>query len=406
MIRPHLILICVLPFLSMAQDYSKEIEAYRQKKALDFSKNSFGPLRAENVSYLAYYAPDENYKVQAKVEILENEVSFRMPTYDGTSNEYIRYALLHFELNGQPHTLTAYQSVSLFQNPAYITHLFLPFLDETNANETYAGGRYIDLDSKNISNNTIQIDFNTSYNPYCAYSSGYRCPQPPQENTLQTRILAGEKSYLGPKNDRIVDTEKASTFSDREKEIILNGNATDILHVYLVTDEEENTVLKTPSQDIKPNDPLLKVLASRMLKTVQDPKTKGVGIAAPQVGINKNAIWVQRFDKANQPFEFFINPKIIWRSALTRKGAEGCLSIPDRKEDVLRNYAIRLQYWTEDGKVKEENIEGFTAVILQHEVDHLYGILYPDRLVEQEGKEYLPLNEKLNFSVPKGSLMP
>lgn len=136
-----------------------------------------------------------------------------------------------------------------------------------------------------------------------------------------------------------------------------------------------------------------------MFATVRDPNHPGVGIAAPQIGINKNLIWVQRFDKPDQPFEFYVNPKILWRSKLKRKGAEGCLSIPNRKEDVLRSYAIRLQYINKEGKVIEENIEGFTAVIFQHETDHLFGILFPDRLEEQSKESYAPLNDKIEFSI-------
>src|SRR5690606_33962909 len=119
---------------------------------------------------------DTNYIVTASVELLENEQSFRMPTYDGTSNQYKRYALLHFELEGQSLTLTAYQSAALFQNPAYQDHLFLPFLDDSNGSDSYEGGRYIDLNTREIKNGKITIDFNRAYNPYCAYSNGYRCP--------------------------------------------------------------------------------------------------------------------------------------------------------------------------------------------------------------------------------------
>lgn len=143
-----------------------------------------------------------------------------------------------------------------------------------------------------------------------------------------------------------------------------------------------------------------------MLLTVMNPDHADVGIAAPQVGINKNVIWVQRFDKKGEPFEFFINPKIIWRSQLTRLGTEGCLSIPDQREETERSYAIRLQYWDKKGNIIEENIEGFTAVIFQHEVDHLYGILYPDRLEEQAKRKNIELNEKIKFSIQEGKTRP
>lgn len=400
------LLLFILPFGGKAQTYEQKIDSYRIEVGSKFEKDDFGPVRKEHIGYLEYFFPNQNYLVQADVEVLFGEKPFRMPTYDGTSNEYKRYALLHFEILGEKHTLTAYQSVALFQNPQYKDYLFLPFLDQTNGSETYAGGRYIELDASTVMNGKITIDFNKAYNPYCAYSFGYRCPQPPVENTLVTQILAGEKTYRGPKNERPVNKAMAKNFTQKEKSIILNGDANTKLHVYLTTNEKELAVLKSASQDIKIDDPLLEIMEKRMLATVQAPEHEGVGIAAPQVGINKNLIWVQRFDKAGEPFEFFINPKIIWRSKLIRLGAEGCLSIPDRREDVERSYAIRLQFWDKKGNIVEENIEGFTAVIFQHEVDHLYGILYPDRIEEQVTQENTELSDKIKFSIPNGELRP
>ena len=396
----------LLPFGGKAQSYEQKIDSYRSEIKSKFQEDTFGPIRKENIGYLDYYPANESFVVHAELEILFGEKPFRMPTYDGTSNEYKRYAFLHFEILGEKHTLTAYQSAALFQNPHYKDYLFLPFIDETNGNETYAGGRYIELDASKVVNGKITIDFNKAYNPYCAYSSGYRCPQPPAENALNTHVLAGEKAYKGPKNERPVNKSMAKNFTEKEKAIISSGDVGSKLHVYLTTDQKELAVLKATSQDIKIDDPLLETLEKRMLATVQAPEHAGVGIAAPQVGINKNLIWVQRFDKVGEPFEFFINPKIIWRSKLTRLGAEGCLSIPERRENVDRSYAIRLQYWDKNGNIIEENIEGFTAVIFQHEVDHLYGILYPDRLEEQFKLENIELNDKIKFSIPNGDLKP
>ncbi|MCA5004141.1 peptide deformylase [Sphingobacterium bovistauri] len=400
------LLLLIIPFELEAQSYEQQIDSYRAELKSKFEKDDFGPIKKENVVYLDYFKANSTYKVKAKVEPLFGEKTFRMPTYDGTSNEYKRYAFVHFELLGQQHTLTVYQSVALFQNPQYKDYLFLPFLDSSNGDKTYAGGRYLELDASKIKDGEIEIDFNKSYNPYCAYSSGYRCPQPPAENFLSIAIEAGEKMYKGPKNERIVNKAMAKNFNEKESTIIKGGDANSKLHVYQTTNERELLVLKATSSDIKIDDPLLPTLEKRMLLTVQDPQHAGVGIAAPQIGINKNLIWVQRFDKENEPFEFFINPKIIWRSKLIRLGTEGCLSIPDRREDIERSYSIRLQYWDKTGNIIEENIEGFTAVIFQHEVDHLYGILYPDRLEEQDKKEHIELNEKIKFSIENGITRP
>jgi len=98
--------------------------------------------------------------------------------------------------------LTLYQNFALLTNPLYKDLLFLPFTDLTNNKETYGGGRYINLDIKSINEAKIIIDFNKAYNPYCAYSDGYRCPIPPEENNLPLEIKAGEKNYKGEKKKR------------------------------------------------------------------------------------------------------------------------------------------------------------------------------------------------------------
>jgi peptide deformylase len=173
-------------------------------------------------------------------------------------------------------------------------------------------------------------------------------------------------------------------FTKEERDLILSAPETEMLRVTQVTDSADLKILKAVSTDINPKDKLIPVLAKRMYLAMRDPKRPGVGIAAPQVGINRNIIWVQRLDKVGEPFELCVNPKIVWRSNLMRKGAEGCLSIPDERGDVYRNYTIQITYYDAQGNLKEEVIEGFTAVIFQHEIDHLNGILFTERIVEQQ----------------------
>lgn len=128
-------------------------------------------------------------------------------------------------------------------------------------------------------------------------------------------------------------------------------------------------------------------LRRRMLATVQDPENTGVGIAAPQVGILRRMIAVQRFDKPGEPFEIYLNPKIVEYSAETAPGREGCLSIPDRSGEVKRAQRITLRYRDEQFAERLERISGFTAVIFQHEIDHLDGILYTDRMERELRQE-------------------
>lgn len=389
-----------------AQDILQDIRDYRTAQANQLKKSANGPIGDEYMDQLHYFEPDAQFKVWAEVEYLYNEPSFRMPTSDGTSKQFKRYAVLRFQLKGQPLQLCVYENADRFQAAASADYLFLPFLDLTTGESTYESGRYLDLKKQNFDKNRLLLDFNKAYNPYCAYSSGYRCPQPPQENFLNTMITAGEKKYTGPKNQKEAANSMAYNFTEKEKELILAGAKDESMYVLQTTVSDDSLTLRNLSIDLKFDDPLLETLKSRMLATVQDPAHPGVGIAAPQVGINKSLIWVQRFDKADQPFEAYLNPKIIWRSKLLRKGAEGCLSIPEVREDVLRSYAIKLQHTAADGRLVDENIEGFTAVIFQHEVDHLYGILFPDRTAEQLEQERLILEGKLEFSIPKGALLP
>lgn len=193
----------------------------------------------------------------------------------------------------------------------------------------------------------------------------------------------------------------AQNFTKEERKLIESGDINMMLRVFQVTEPTELKVLEAKSKVIDVKDPLLSVLINRMLLTLKNPEHVGVGIAAPQVGINRNIIWVQRFDKQGEPLEVYINPKIVWRSVLLRKGKEGCLSIPKLRGDVLRNYTIKLDYLDKEGKQKEEMIEGFTAVIFQHEVDHLNGILFTDRLKEQEEEVYYSVNEEINLFLEK-----
>ena len=118
-----------------------------------------------------------------------------MPTYSGMKKEFVKYGELHFVLNGQKQRLSVYRNLTLPAIPQYKNHLFLPFKDLTNTHESYGGGRYIDLEITDIRDAVYILDFNKAYNPYCAYSDGFNCPIPPQENHLPLRVEAGEMNF-------------------------------------------------------------------------------------------------------------------------------------------------------------------------------------------------------------------
>ena len=126
-----------------------------------------------------------------------------------------------------------------------------------------------------------------------------------------------------------------------------------------------------------------KNLEQKLIATVTSPEQDGVGIAAPQVGLLRRVVAVQRFDKEGEPFEVYPNIRVIRTRGEMAPGPEGCLSIPNRRGDVMRYQDIDISY-TSPFTLKDtvETIQGFTAVIFQHETDHLDGVLYIDKLAE------------------------
>lgn len=175
-------------------------------------------------------------------------------------------------------------------------------------------------------------------------------------------------------------------FDFNQKSLILEADSNRPMRVYKINSLKDSLLLRSRSESIKFNkdDKTLKHFCNRLLATVQDSNSLGVGIAAPQVGILKKVIWVQRFDKKNLPFEVYLNPVIKQFSSKKQACKEGCLSIPGRSDTTqTRAYAILLEYDKLDASHHYEMVEGFTAVIFQHEIDHLDGILYLDHLAEE-----------------------
>ncbi len=190
-----------LPWLNVqvlyAQSSREAIAAYRKKQLEEITGGPGSPLRPEDTTGISFFDADEKYLVQARVELLKGEKPFRMPTYAGTTKEFIRYARLHFEISGVKQTLTVFKNLGIPGALATLSQtLFIPFKDKTNGRQTYGGGRYLDLVIPK-GENEILLDFNKAYNPYCAYSEGYQCPVPPRENHLSAGLPAGEKKYTG-----------------------------------------------------------------------------------------------------------------------------------------------------------------------------------------------------------------
>ncbi len=183
--------------LSFAQDnFDRSIKDFRKKYMKEFLENERAPLQNdEALSYMRFFDPNENFKVEATFEKTPKAKSFDMPTFSGINKPYVQYGWLTFEIDGKEHKLAIYQNLKLRLVPQYRDYLFLPFKDKTNASSSYGGGRYIDVKKSDIRDGKMVLDFNKAYNPWCAYADGYSCPIPPSENHLKIEVLAGEKEY-------------------------------------------------------------------------------------------------------------------------------------------------------------------------------------------------------------------
>ena len=145
---------------------------------------------------------------------------------------------------------------------------------------------------------------------------------------------------------------------------------------------EKNPILRKKSQDIEDVfDIRIKRLVDVMKKVMK--KNKGIGIAAPQLGILKRIILINMKDG---PLAL-INPKIIRFSEEKECGEEGCLSVPGRYGQVERCINVRYKGILLSGKKKEDDANGLFARVLQHEIDHLDGILFIDKIRNDEENE-------------------
>lgn len=159
----------------------------------DASKSPLKPKDLKDFKGLEFFPYDKTFKVKANLKRTPESEWFRMKTNtDRLSKERI-YGVLTFEIEGTQYSLNVYQGEENMQTEGFEDYLFLPFLDLTNGESTYAGGRYIDL--RIPEGDSIEIDFNSAYNPYCAYNELFSCPIVPRQNLINTAIIAGVKDF-------------------------------------------------------------------------------------------------------------------------------------------------------------------------------------------------------------------
>lgn len=193
-----LILFLISSTLVIAQDQAHIAESQAAQDELNEEYTNpdttiLNPEDFKNFKGLEFYPIDLKYRVEARVVLTPDEKPFSMPTTTARMPEYVKHGEAHFTLEGKDFVLSLFKSIQPYDEPGYEDYLFLPFTDLTSGDGSYGGGRYID--QRIPEGDTMVIDFNKSYNPYCTYNPRYSCPIPPKENDLLIRIEAGVKEF-------------------------------------------------------------------------------------------------------------------------------------------------------------------------------------------------------------------
>ncbi|WET02653.1 DUF1684 domain-containing protein [Flavobacterium sp. YJ01] len=192
-----LVLLFVFSFGFGQKKFSKnEVLKFQKKINSEFADSKTSPLMAKDLKTfksLEFYPISETYFVNATLVKAKGGKVFEMKESGKYTSKYVKYGTLNFKINGKAFKLAVYQNLELIVQEKYKNYLFLPFSDLTSGKQSYIGGRYIDLQIPK--GNTIAIDFNQAYNPYCAYNYEYSCPLVPLENDLKIEIKAGVKDF-------------------------------------------------------------------------------------------------------------------------------------------------------------------------------------------------------------------
>jgi uncharacterized protein (DUF1684 family) len=172
---------------------------YQQKLNAVFKDASKSPLKNKDLKSfkgLDFFPVDSSYITTASIEKTPDTPFFGMATNTDEKSYYRKFGMLTFTLKGEKMQLTLYESLEESENPVFEDYLFLPFTDKTSGGDSYGGGRYMDVFKSNINTNgTLELNFNNTYNPYCAYNDDYSCPLTPRNNHLSMEILAGVKDF-------------------------------------------------------------------------------------------------------------------------------------------------------------------------------------------------------------------
>ncbi|MHC3380454.1 DUF1684 domain-containing protein [Haloarcula sp. H-GB5] len=176
------------------EDWAAQLEANRDEKDRFFAEHRQSPIPPEerdDFDGLSYFDPDPDYRVEATVTVHETPESVDLETSDDRTVRYLHVATLSFDLDGESRELHAFRQAADESRT-----LFVPFRDKTTGQQSYDGGRYMELEpDRDLSDgDEITLDFNLAYSPFCAYSDTFSCPLPPESNWLETAVTAGERT--------------------------------------------------------------------------------------------------------------------------------------------------------------------------------------------------------------------
>ena len=172
---------------------ANEVEKMRAEKDKQFKYDKNSPIpEKDRKSFggLSYFPYDDKYNVIASLEIDAAHDTLRMPASGGDVRVMIRVGTFLFSI-GDDETVYKLSGYRTADNSSHL--ILIPFKDKTTGNATYDAGRYVEFEDKG--SEEYNIDFNTAYNPYCAYNDNFSCLLPPAQNVLSVPISAGEKKY-------------------------------------------------------------------------------------------------------------------------------------------------------------------------------------------------------------------
>lgn len=178
--------------LASTDIYTLEVRKDRLEKDKYLLTSPNSPIKASDMEFfkgLAYYDVDKAFAFESVLRRLPVPAEVTIATSKDRPRIMRHLGALPFTIDGKEYALQVYAPTDTSDG----NYWFIPFTDATSGGETYGGGRYLDIDD--VSSDTVFVDFNYAYNPYCAYNERYDCPIPPPENALPVAIRAGERNF-------------------------------------------------------------------------------------------------------------------------------------------------------------------------------------------------------------------